>query len=122
MLTRLIQIRNRKCQGNSPASAPNSSRQRGCVRGQTDRSTADCPNSHNGQTCLVETTSASSYSVGHSMGSTTGGQRPNTQGSKEGTSNRKDPSSLLCFRCQGWGHMAQECATPAKILNQSGGN
>ena len=36
--------------------------------------------------------------------------------------NRKDTSSLQCFRCQGWGHMAWECAIPAKTLNQSGGN
>ena len=34
----------------------------------------------------------------------------------------KEPSSLQCFRYQGWGHMAWECATPAKTLNQSGGN
>ena len=26
-----------------------------------------------------------------------------------------------CFRCQGWGHMAQECATPAMQLNREGG-
>ena len=35
---------------------------------------------------------------------------------------RKDPSYLQCFRCQGWGHMAWECPTPAKTLNQSGGS
>ena len=28
---------------------------------------------------------------------------------------------LQCFRCQGWGHMAWECATPAKSLNPVGG-
>ena len=26
-----------------------------------------------------------------------------------------------CFRCQGWGHMAQECATLATQLNKEGG-
>ena len=74
------------------------------------------PNSYNGQTGLGQTTSSHSASVGHGMRTTTtGGQGQNAQGSKDSkgsTSNRKDTSSLQCFRCQGWGHMAQECATP----------
>ena len=102
-------------QGNHSTSNPNSPRQRGCGREWIDRSTPGCPSSHNGQTGLGQTTSVHHASVRHGTGTTTtGGQGPNTQGSKEGTPNRKDPSFLQCFRCQGWGHMAQKCATPAK--------
>ena len=94
----------RSGQGNSPGSAPNSPRQRGHGRGQTDRNTPGCPNSHNCRTGLGQIAS------GHSMGTTTTGeQEQNAQGSEDsqgGSSNRKDPSSLQCFRCQGWGHMA----------------
>ena len=108
--------------GNNPANATNSPRQRGHGRGQTDRSTPGCPSCHNGQTDLGQTASVHSASAGHGIGTTTtGGQGPNTQGSKEGTSNEKDPGSFQCFRCQGWGHMAWESATRAKTLNQSGG-
>ena len=48
----------------------------------------------------------------------------NAQGSKDSqgdTSNRKDPSSLQWFRCQGWGHMAQECA-PSEDFKPIWGN
>ena len=51
--------------------------------------------------------------------------RGGTQASKGAQGNAqstKDPSTLQCFRCQGWGHMARECATPAKLLNRDGGN
>ena len=41
---------------------------------------------------------------------------------REGTANMWDQNSLQCFKCQGWGHMARECHTPASTLNQSGGN
>ena len=111
-------------QGNSHGSAPNSSRHRGCGRGQADRNTSGCPNSHNGQTGPGQTTSACTVSAGHGTGTTSQSQG-NAQGSKDSqgsTSNRKDTSSIQCFRCQGLGHMAQECATPAKTLNQSGGS
>ena len=32
----------------------------------------------------------------------------------------KDPNTLQCFRCQGWDHMARECATLAKPLKRMG--
>ena len=108
-------------QGNSPTSAPNSLRHRGHGRGWMDRNTPSCPNSHNGHIGPAQTISAHSISAGHRTG-TTGQSQGNAQGSKDNqgsTSNRKDTSSLQCFRCQGWGHMAWECATPAKTLNQS---
>ena len=122
-IAKLMAALTQEGQVKSPTSAPNSPTQRGCGRGQRDRSTTGHPSSHNGWTDLEQTASVHSASVRHGTGTTTTrGQRPNTQGSKEGTSNRKDPSSLQCFRCQDWGHIAQECATPAKTLNQSGGN
>ena len=113
-------------QGNSPTSTPNSPRQRGHGGRQRDRRTPGCSSSHNVQTGLGWTASVCSNSVGHSTGTTSSrDQGQNTQGSKErqeGTTNRRDPSSLQYFRCQGWGHMAWECATQAKTLNQSRGN
>ena len=119
-IAKLLADLTRAGQGNSPTSATNSPRQRGHGRGWMDRNSPGHPSSHNGQTGLEQTASTCSTSVGCDMGTTTtGDQRANTQGSKEGTSNRKEPSSLQCFRCQDWGHMAQECATPAKTLNQS---
>ena len=42
-------------------------------------------------------------------------------GAQGGAQSTRDSNSLQCFRCQGWGHMARECATPAKMLNQEGG-
>ena len=111
-------------QGNSPGSVPNSPRHTGCGRGWTERNTPSCPNSHNDQTGLGQNASACNVSAGHRTG-TTGQSHGNAQGpkgSQGGTLNRKDTSSLQCFRCQGWGHMVWECATPAKTLNQSRGN
>ena len=46
--------------------------------------------------------------------------RGNTQG-PNGGQGMKDLNSLQCFQCQGWGHIARECATPAKMLNKDGG-
>ena len=91
----------------------------------TDSSTPGHPSSHNGQTGLGQTASVHSASAAHSTGATTSqDQGQSTQGSKDrqkSTANRRDPSSLQCFRCQGWCHMVQVCTTPAKTLNQSGG-
>ena len=40
------------------------------------------------------------------------------QGGMQGA---QSSSSLQCYRCQGWGHMARECTTPAMQLNREGG-
>ena len=111
-------------QGNHPVCAPNSPRHRGHGRGQTDRNTPTSPNSHNGWTGLGQTTSAHSSSAGSRTGTVPQG-KGNTQGPNDGQGsiqNMKNPKSLQCFRCQGWGHMARECATPAKTLNRNRGN
>ena len=122
-IAKLMAALTRAGQGNSPTSAPNSPRRGGCGRGQMNRSTPGFPSSHNGQTGLGQTTSVCSASVGCGTRTTISrGQGLNTQGSKGGTTNRKDSSSLQYFRCQGWDHMVWECATPAKTLKQSRGN
>ena len=123
-IARLMAALTRVGQGSSPSSTPNSPRHRGHGRGRMDRATSSCPNSHNGQTGPGHTASAHSVSAGHRTG-TTGPSQGSAQGPKDSQSdisNKKDPSSLQCFQCQGWGHMDQECATPAKSLNQTGGN
>ena len=107
-IARLMAALTRAGQGNSPSSATNSPRHRSCGRGWMDRNTSSHPNSHNGHTGPGQTASAHSMSVGYGTG-TTGQCQGNAQGSKYGQgsiSNKKDPSSLQCFRCQGWGHMA----------------
>ena len=124
-IAKLMAALARAGQGNSPSSTPNSPRQRDHGRGQMDRNTPGCPSSHNGQTGLGQNASACSIPGSCSTGTTHQGHGQNAQGFKDSqgsTSNMKDPSSLQCFRCQGWRHMAWECSTPAKTLNQSGGN
>ena len=106
-------------QGSCPAS---SLRHRGQGRGRTDQNTSVCPNSHNGQTGLGQT-SACSSSITNRMGAEPPhkGNR-NVQNSVPGsTQGTRGSSSLQCYRCQGWGHMARECATPAAQLNREGG-
>ena len=99
-------------QGNCPASAPNSPRHQGHGRGEMDRNTPNHPSSLNGQTGLGHTASSHRVSVGHGQNATsTGTPDSKAQGSTRGTTSKKVPSSLQCFRCQGWGHMAWECAT-----------
>ena len=123
-ITRLMAALTKGGQGNSPSSAQNSPRQRGHGRGQMHGNTPGCPSSHNGGTGLGQTTSDYSISASCSTGTTSQGQEQSAQGSKASqgsTPNRKDPSSLQCFRCQGWGCKAQEYATLAKTLNQLGG-
>ena len=122
-IARLMATLTRAEQGNHPASAPNSPRYRGHARGQTDRNTPTCPSSHNGQTGLGQTTSACISSAVSQVNTVPQG-RGNSQisnSTQNSAHNTRDPNSLQCFRCQGWGHMARECATPAKMLNKDGG-
>ena len=110
-------------QSSCPASTPNSPRHRGHGRGWTDRNTSVHPNSHNGQTGLGQTTSTCSSSVTNRAGveSPQKGNQNVQNGVQGGTQGAQSSSSLQCFRCQGWGHMARECATPAAPLNREGG-
>ena len=66
-IVRLMATLARAEQGSCPASAPSSPRHRGHGRGQKDWNTSVCPNSHNGQTGL-EQTSTHSSSVTNRMG------------------------------------------------------
>ena len=123
-ITKLMAALTRAEPGNCPVSAPNSPRHRGHWRGWMDRKTPTCSSFHNGQTGLGQTTSAHSSSTSSRVGTVPQGQG-NTQRSNDGqgsVQNTKDSSSLQCFRCQGWGHMARECATPTKMLNREGRN
>ena len=122
-IAQLITAFTRAEQSSCPASAPNSPRHRGHGRGWTDRTTSVCPNSHNGQTGLGQTTSAHSSLVINRAGV----ESPHKEnqhvqnGIQGGTQGAQGSNSLQCFRCQGWGHMARECATPAALLNREGG-
>ena len=62
-IARLMADLNRAEQGTHPASTPNSHRQRGHQRGQTDRNTPVNPSSHNGQTDLGQNTATHSSSA-----------------------------------------------------------
>ena len=86
-----------------------------------DRNTPTCP--HNGWTGLGQTTSAHSSSAASWINTVPQG-RGNTQtsnGTQNSAQNTRDPNALQCFGCQGWGHMAGECATPAKALKKDRG-
>ena len=123
-ITRLMAALTRAEQGTHLATAPNSPRHRGPGRGQMDRNTPTCPSSNNGWTGLGQSTSACSSSA-RSRVATASQSRGSTQAltSAQGNAqNAKDPITLQCFRGQGWGHMARECATPAKPLNKDWGN
>ena len=123
-IAKLMAAVSRPEQGNYPPSAPNSPRHRGHGRGWMDRKTPTHCSSHNGQTGLGQTTSTCSSSASSKFGTVPQG-RGNTQGPNDGqgsVQNMKDSNLFQCFRCQGWGHMARECTTPAKMLNRDGGN
>ena len=114
---------NRAEQGTCPAATPNSPRHRGHGRGQMDRNTPAHPSSHNGWTGLGQNTSACSSSAASRV-ATASQSKGSTQaltGAQGNIQNAKDSSTLQCFRCQQWGHMARECATLAKPLNKYGG-
>ena len=123
-ITRLMATLTRAEQGTHPASTPNSPRHRGCGRGQMDRNTPAHPSSHNGWTGLGQSTSAHSSSAASRVvtASQSRGSTQTPTGAQGNAQNMKDPNALQCFRCQGWGHMARECTTPAKPLNKDGGN
>ena len=122
-IARLMAALTRAEQGSHPASAPNSPRHRGHGRGWTDRNTPVCPSSHNGQTGLGQTTSTHSSSITNRAGvkSPHKGNQHVQNGVQGGTQGTRGSNSLQCFRCQGWGHMARECATLAAPLNREWG-
>ena len=123
-IARLMATLSRTEQGTHPASTPNSPRQRGHVRGQMDRNTSVHPSSHNSCTGLGQNTAAHSSSAASRVTTASQG-RGSIQAqtdAQDNAQNAKDSSSLQCFRCQGWGHMARGCAIPAKPLNKHGWN
>ena len=123
-ITRLMATLTRAEQGSHHASIPNSPRHRGHGRGLMDRNIPAHPSSHNGWTGLGQSTSTRSSSSASRV-ATASQNRGSTQaltGAQGNAPNMKDPNALQCFRCQGWGHMARECATPAMPLNKDGGN
>ena len=122
-IARLMAALTRAEQGSCPASAPNSPRHRGHGRGQTDRNTPVCPSSANGQTGLGQTTSICSSLITNRGGikSPHKGNQHVQNSVQGGTQSNWGSNSLQCYRCQGWGHMARECVTPAAPLNREGG-
>ena len=122
-IARLMATLNRAEQGTCPASTPNSPRHRSHGRGQMDRNAPVHPSSHNGQTGLSQNTFAHSSSAASQVATASqsrGSTQPST-GAQGNAQNAKDSSALQCFRCQGWGYMARECTTLAKLLNKDGG-
>ena len=120
-MARLMAALTRAEQNTCSASAPSSPRHRGHGRGRTDRQTPVRPNSHNGRTNLGQTSAHSSSVVKTSAKSPRRGNQnaqTNAQGNTQGA---RGSSSLQCYRCQGWGHMAGECTTPVAPLNREGG-
>ena len=97
-IAKLMAALTRAGQGNSPASTPNSPRQRGHGRGWTDRGTPGHPSSHKGQTSLGQTIMGHNTSMSCSTGTTINrDQGQNSQGAKdrqEGTANRGGTPAL----------------------------
>ena len=106
-IARLMAALTRAEQSSHSASAPNSPRHRGHERGWTDRNTPVCPNSHNGWTGLGQTSACSSSVVNKTSAKSPRRGNQNMQTSIQGgTQGACSSSSLQCYRCQGWGHMA----------------
>ena len=121
-IARLMATLTRAEQSSHSASAPTSPRHRGHGRGRTDRNTSVCPNSQNGWTGLGQTSACSSSIVNKTSAESPHRGNQNMQTSVQGgTQGAQSSSSLQCFRCQGWDHMARECTTPAMQLNREGG-
>ena len=116
-IARLMATLTRAEQSSCSASAPSSPRHRGCGRGQMDRNTSVHPNSHNGWTGLGQTSARSSSVVNKTSAESPHKGNQNMQTSVQGSTQ----GAWQCFRCQGWGHMARECTTPATQLNREGG-
>ena len=120
-IARLMAALTRAEQSTCSASAPSSPRHRGHGRGRTDRQTPVCPNSHNGRTGLGQTSACSSSVVKSSAKSPCKGNQNMQTNVQSSTQGARGSSSLQCYRCQGWGHMARECVTPVAPLNREGG-
>ena len=120
-IARLMAALTRAEQSTHSASAPSSPRHRGCGRGRMDRQTPVHPNSHNGQTGLGQTSARSSSIVKSSAKSPCKGNQNTQTNVQSSTQGARGSSSLQCYRCQGWGHMARECTTPVAPLNREGG-
>ena len=116
-IMRLMATLTRAEQGSCSASGPSSPRHRGHGRGRTDRNTSVHPNSHNGRTGLGQTSTCSSFIVNKTSAKSPCRGNQNMQTSVQGGTQ----GAWQCFRCQGWGHMARECTTPATQLNREGG-
>ena len=121
-IARLMAALTRAEQSTHSASTPSIPRHRGRGRGGTDRHTPVCPNSHNGQTGLGQTSTCSSSIVNKSSAKSPCKGNQNMQTSiQSGTQGAQGSSSLQYYRCQGWGHMARECTTPVMQLKGKGG-
>ena len=122
-IARLMAALTRVEQGSHPASAPNSPRHRSCGRGQADRNTPICPSSHNGQTwpgsngfCL-QFLSCKQRKLWSSMK----GEYMDIEWCTGWCSEHKGLQLVTMLQMPDWGHMARECTTPAKTLNQDRG-
>ena len=116
-ILRLMATLTRAEESSNSANVLSSPRHRGHGRGWTDRNTSVHPNSHNGWTGLGQTSACSSSMVNKTSAESPCKGNPNMQTNVQGGTQ----GAQQCFRCQGWGHMAQECATPAMQLNRQGG-
>ena len=120
-IARLMAALTRAEQSTCSVSAPSSPRHRGCGRGRMDRQTSVRPNSHNGQTSPGQMSARSSSVVKSSAESPCKGNQNVQTGGQGNPQGARGSSSLQCYRCQGWSHMARECATPVAPLNREGG-
>ena len=120
-VARLMAAFTRAEQSTRSASTPSSPRHRGRGRGRTDRQTPVLPNSHNGWTGLGQTSACRSSIVKSSAKSPCKGNQNSQTNVQSNTQGARGSSSLQCYRCEGWGHMARECATPTALLNREGG-